>query len=407
MKSSILLSCILLAACAGESDSKNDIDTDLDGVFDRKDNCPLIANADQQDTDGDGVGDVCDSDRDGDGVHNDEDDFPGDPNEYLDLDGDGVGHNTDKDNDGDGFPDKDDNCPYVSNSDQTDSNGNGIGDACSVTGLNDTGQNNSGGYEKDNYENCENPATNDPKTLKLQDCSIGRDALARKGELVKKGGGEAGFDFTKLGANGEPLADQSDNGLISYCVQDNVTGLIWERKHLGNGNEINSTTDRYYWYNSNPETNAGNAGAKTATTNDGDTPCEFYDEEDETTWCNTENYIKRMNEYGESGFCGLSNWRLPTVEELSGLIHYGQLESGVIRAISEDYFPNLGDGRGSNITYWTSTSNARLPGNAWGVVFSTGSLTTEPKALAYYVRLVNDPKPKVAVEGQLGAASNE
>jgi hypothetical protein len=42
-------------------------DTDSDGVCDDVDNCPVAANADQKDSDGDGVGDVCDDD-DGDGV---------------------------------------------------------------------------------------------------------------------------------------------------------------------------------------------------------------------------------------------------------------------------------------------------------------------------------------------------
>ena len=37
------------------------IDTDGDGVEDDEDNCPGTANADQADLDGDGVGDVCDS----------------------------------------------------------------------------------------------------------------------------------------------------------------------------------------------------------------------------------------------------------------------------------------------------------------------------------------------------------
>jgi VCBS repeat protein/FG-GAP repeat protein/thrombospondin type 3 repeat protein len=59
----------------------NDPDDDNDGVADNIDNCPFVANADQADRDGDGVGDACDPldnrDTDGDGVPNGP--APGDP----------------------------------------------------------------------------------------------------------------------------------------------------------------------------------------------------------------------------------------------------------------------------------------------------------------------------------------
>jgi uncharacterized protein (TIGR03790 family) len=42
-------------------------DRDGDGARDARDNCPLLANADQRDTDGDGCGNLCDADFDGDG----------------------------------------------------------------------------------------------------------------------------------------------------------------------------------------------------------------------------------------------------------------------------------------------------------------------------------------------------
>ena len=48
-------------------------DSDGDGVVDDSDNCPSEPNPDQEDFDGDGTGDACDVDIDGDGVTNDDD----------------------------------------------------------------------------------------------------------------------------------------------------------------------------------------------------------------------------------------------------------------------------------------------------------------------------------------------
>ena len=51
-----------------ESPSTTTADGDRDGTGDGVDNCPEVANQDQRNTDGDGFGDVCDTDDDNDGV---------------------------------------------------------------------------------------------------------------------------------------------------------------------------------------------------------------------------------------------------------------------------------------------------------------------------------------------------
>ena len=114
-----------------------DDDRDNDGILDGSDNCPLISNADQLDTDGDGLGDVCDDDRDNDGILDTSDNCPLISNaDQLDTDGDGLGDVCDDDRDGDGITNSKDNCPLVSNPNQSDSLDNGVGDACGAVAVN-------------------------------------------------------------------------------------------------------------------------------------------------------------------------------------------------------------------------------------------------------------------------------
>jgi hypothetical protein len=54
-------------------------DTDKDAVFDYEDNCPLVPNPKQENSDGDSLGDACDGDLDGDGVEGEADCDPLDP----------------------------------------------------------------------------------------------------------------------------------------------------------------------------------------------------------------------------------------------------------------------------------------------------------------------------------------
>ena len=83
-------------------------DFDEDGIPDFVDNCSFTSNPDQADTDGDGIGDVCDEAE------------GGDPN----------------DTDNDGIPNATDNCPDVANPGQTNSDADAFGDACDTCPAN-------------------------------------------------------------------------------------------------------------------------------------------------------------------------------------------------------------------------------------------------------------------------------
>lgn len=93
------LGCLLILFFQSCSNERVNItvvsDTDLDGLNDNLDNCPLISNQDQEDSDQDGIGNVCDDDDDNDGV--------------LDIN---------------------DNCPLTANPVQADVDNDGIGDIC-------------------------------------------------------------------------------------------------------------------------------------------------------------------------------------------------------------------------------------------------------------------------------------
>ena len=100
-------------------------DSDGDGISDDTDNCPDDPNPYQIDSDGDGFGDACDicpndadNDADNDGVCGDLDNCP--------L----IANMDQMDNDSDSVGDLCDNCPDTANPDQADSDGDGIGDAC-------------------------------------------------------------------------------------------------------------------------------------------------------------------------------------------------------------------------------------------------------------------------------------
>lgn len=171
--------------------------------------------------------------------------------------------------------------------------------------LNDTGQTQC--YDAtDHAVACDEASTGDAAPYPYQDGQYGRDAAATLGLLPKMGGGDAGFDFTRVCMSGE---DEGHGDCASpppvpadvehpepndwACLRDNNTGLIFT---LGN-------SVRVTW--------------------------------DEASSTLEDSYIGRAN---ASSRCGLSSgWRLPHRRESGSLTNLQRKLPGVDPA----YFPIL------------------------------------------------------------------
>lgn len=148
--------------------------------------------------------------------------------------------------------------------------------------------------------------------------------------------------YTKLDANGNELPGSAP---LWVMVRDNITGLTWEIKEAAdsikdyaNPHDADNT---YLWCDTNQTTNYGVAGD--CGTND------------------TEDFLAALN--SGTGFGGFSDWRLPTIKEISTLLQ----DSNVIYSYNTSYFPST-----MREFYWTATSYVSNPNQAWYISFKQG-----------------------------------
>ena len=144
--------------------------------------------------------------------------------------------------------------------------------------------------------------------------------------------------YSKLGYDAVELSDSAtpDEGWI--MTRDNVTGLIWELKT--DDGSINDRDRTYDW--------------------------------DKAVL----DYINSLN---DRNFGGFSDWRLPSVEELSSLVNAGPNRNAILTVYFENNMPDR---------YWTSTPYAYGSGRAWHVNFEFGTVTNGTESYRYYVRAV-------------------
>ena len=220
--------------------------------------------------------------------------------------------------------------------------------------LNDTGIISAGEYPSGVNATCTSETISAP-----QDCNTGRDFTHNDDS-----DGYAGFSFTKLDATGTPLIDQS----VSYdtqpwaCVQDNVTGLVWEVKTTTPGIHFKDNT--YQW------------GGLTAIGRDHpNREGVYYD----PSW---NELVQGSN---DENLCGFNDWRVPTSSELSSIAN-----KGINHSIEFNFFPNTA------WKYWSSSPLANYFENrAWIVYFPYDSNSENFRYAANHVRLVrfeNDGK---------------
>jgi hypothetical protein len=141
--------------------------------------------------------------------------------------------------------------------------------------------------------------------------------------------------YTKLDASGHELPDAAEDWAM---VKDNVSGLVWDVKT--EDGSIHDSSNVYSWEDA------------------------------------SKIYIKKLN---EQSFGGYSDWRLPSVKELTSLINRAKSNP----AVNAKYFPHT-----ESSFYWSNTEMPYVKEYSWIVDFASGYVFSYCQKNKYHVRAV-------------------
>lgn len=168
--------------------------------------------------------------------------------------------------------------------------------------------------------------------------------------------------YLAIGSDGQPVEGKpGDND----CVQDQFIGLVWEVKSDLPG--LRDLRNTYSWYSPDEsfEGELDYRGVKNAGTCAG-------------SECDTNAYVIAVN---ETGYCGHSDWRMPTRDELGSISDPRKADNPP--SINMAFFPHT-----QSEEYWSSNDYQFQYNAAWRWSFKFGHDRVEWKATPGRVRLV-------------------